>query len=286
MTTPQEYFSNKVIFITGAASGIGREFALQLSNLGARLILTDIQGTVLELSDEIRAEGGTAEGHILDVTNYSDFNKLINSTKTKFGTLDILFNNAGIGISGDAVNFKIDDWNKLISVNISGVINGCESAYAIMRGQQEGHIINTASVAGIVSTPGMAGYSATKHAVLGLTKSLRIEAQEFGVTFSTLCPGAIDTPILSGGEFGGAIGYKLEGMKKITDTWQPISATPFVEKSLIKIAKKKGIIIVPRKYRITVWILTRLPNRVQEFIHKKIHNINQKMLEPFKIPVD
>ena len=107
-----------------------------------------------------------------------------------------MFNNAGIAIGGSAHDYGIQEWNQIIDVNLRGVVNGVQAAYCIMIKQGFGHIVNTASITGLMPTPGQVAYSMTKHAVVGLSLSLRAEAALLGIRVSVLCPGAIRTPIL------------------------------------------------------------------------------------------
>jgi NADP-dependent 3-hydroxy acid dehydrogenase YdfG len=107
----------------------------------------------------------------------------------QYGRIDYLFNNAGIGIGGEVDSFTLHDWSDIIDVNLRGVVHGIQAVYPIMIRQRCGHIVNTASMAALITTVGQAGYTATKHAVVGLSKALRVEAEHHGVQVSVLCPG-------------------------------------------------------------------------------------------------
>src|SRR5947207_13955564 len=113
-----------------------------------------------------------------------------------------MFYNARIGCLGEVLDHTIADWYRIIDVNIRGVVNGVEAAYRVMLAQGFGHIVNTASIQGLVPTPLMASYGATKHAVVALSNSLRIEAAPAGIRVSVICPGVIRTPLLPGGRYG------------------------------------------------------------------------------------
>lgn len=121
--------------------------------------------------------------------------RLVTETAATYGRLDYMFNNAGVALAGKTRDMTLADWNRLIDVNLRGVVHGVVAAYPVMIAQGFGHIVNTASAAGITPTPGLTGYATTKHAVVGLSTSLRGEAARHGVRVSVVCPGLIDTPI-------------------------------------------------------------------------------------------
>ena len=133
----------------------------------------------------------------LDVRSYSSFERAVAEAVQQSGRIDYLFNNAGIGVGGEVDSYTLDDWNDVFDVNLRGVVHGIQAVYPIMIRQHSGHIVNTASMAGLVTNAGMASYTATKHAVVALSKALRVEAERHGVQVSVLCPGAIRTPILT-----------------------------------------------------------------------------------------
>jgi len=190
-------FDGKIALITGGASGIGRAVGEQLARRGARVVLADING------DSVRATAaaiGAAGAATVDVTDAAAVEQLVNDTVRTHGRLDYLFNNAGIAIMGEAHNMSLSDWTRLIDVNLRGVVNGVLAGYPVMIRQGSGHIINTASLAGLVPTPGATGYATTKHAVVGLSTGLRAEGAGLGVKVSVVCPGVIDTPLKYGTE--------------------------------------------------------------------------------------
>ncbi|HVN85220.1 MAG TPA: SDR family NAD(P)-dependent oxidoreductase [Candidatus Binatia bacterium] len=188
-------FADKVAIVTGGASGIGRALGIELVRHGARVVLADVNGdgagsTARELSSH-----GTASAVTVDVADAASVEGMIADTLGAHGRIDYLFNNAGIALMGDARHMTLADWNRLIDVNLRGVIHGVSAAYPIMIRQGFGHIVNTASLAGLVPPPGATGYAMTKHAVVGLSLALRGEAAGYGVRVSVVCPGIIDTPI-------------------------------------------------------------------------------------------
>ena len=189
-------FKDKIAIVTGGASGIGRAVCQEMGRRGAVLVVADVntQGTE-EIAAGISADGGQARAVGLDVTKQEDVEKLIKETADTHGRLDYIFNNAGIGLNGDERDKTLEDWRKIIDVNLFGVIYGTLTAYSLMVSQGFGHIINTASLAGLIPSPTDVAYGTTKHAVVGLSTSLRAEGADLGVKVSVVCPGFIRTPI-------------------------------------------------------------------------------------------
>jgi NAD(P)-dependent dehydrogenase (short-subunit alcohol dehydrogenase family) len=190
-----DVFRNKVAIITGGASGIGRALGAALVSRGARVVLADINAEGIRETAAMLAPHGVVSGVVADVTDAAAVERMVNETVAAHGRLDYLFNNAGIAIMGDARYMTVADWNRLIDVNLRGVVHGVAAAYPLMVRQGFGHIVNTASAAGLSATPGATGYAMTKHAVVGLSTSLRCEAAGLGVKVSVVCPGFIDTPM-------------------------------------------------------------------------------------------
>ena len=275
-------FDGATAIVTGGASGIGRALAEELAKRGCEVVLADLQIELAEkVASEIRASGGKAKAVKIDVTDFSAMEQLVQETFKRTGRLDYIFNNAGIVIGGYVNHYGIDDWNKIVDVNLLGVINGIQAAYKIMIAQGFGHIVNTASMAGLMSGPGNVAYTMTKHAVVGLSKSLRAEAAQMEVRVSVLCPGVVRTPILEG---GGKYGKMLidippEQIRRLLEKLKPMSPNIFAKKVLNSVAKNKAIIIVPSWWTLFWWI-DRLSPSLGIFLAQKRF---QKMQKEFGI---
>lgn len=190
-------YSGKVAIITGAAGGLGKALAEEMAVRGCHVVLADINTRLLEeTAAVIQSAGGLLESRTVDVRDAAQVGQLIEGAYRDHGRIDYLFNNAGINLCAELRDTTLEDWDQLIDVNIRGVVHGVHAAYPLMREQGFGHIVNTASAAGLVPAAAEGAYSATKHAVVGLSSALRIEAEAFGVRVSVVCPGLIDTPIL------------------------------------------------------------------------------------------
>ena len=187
----------RVAIITGGAGGLGRALAAEMADRGCGLVLADIDAEGLRAAaTALRATGAELVSETVDVADPTQVEELINGTQRHFGRIDYLFNNAGINLLAELIDTSLADWDDLIAVNLRGVVHGVHFVYPLMRAQGFGHIVNIASVAGISPTPAEGAYAATKHAVVGLSSALRVEAAAFGVKVSVVCPGAVDTPIL------------------------------------------------------------------------------------------
>ncbi|MGE2729088.1 SDR family NAD(P)-dependent oxidoreductase [Mycolicibacterium vaccae] len=250
--------SGKVVLITGGASGIGAALATQTAQMGADVWIADRQADVAEEhAQRLRADGARAHAIELDVRDSAAFEAAARRVIDSSGSIDYLFNNAGIGIGGEIDTFTVDDWNKIIDVNLRGVINGIQAVYPAMIAQGGGHIVNTASLAGLITMTAQAGYSATKHAVVALSNTLRLEAERHNVKVSVLCPGVVRTPILAGGKYGYNTSASAEDMVALGEKLRPISAEAFADKALRGVMKNKGLVVVPGWWK-ALWYLERL----------------------------
>ncbi|GLY89852.1 SDR family NAD(P)-dependent oxidoreductase [Actinoallomurus iriomotensis] len=186
----------RIAVITGGASGIGRAIATSLVLRGDSVVVADLDKERAESVAARLSERGTAEAAALDVTDAEQVAALYRDVAERHGRLDLVFNNAGIAVGGRTDELTLDHWNKTLDVNLRGVIHGVHAAYPILLEQGHGHIVNTASLAGLVPAPLMLPYTTTKHAVVGLSLALRAEAAPRGVRVSVVCPGFVDTPLL------------------------------------------------------------------------------------------
>ncbi|MCC8409446.1 SDR family oxidoreductase [Mucilaginibacter sp. UR6-1] len=187
----------KVVVITGASSGLGEAAAKHLSALGATVVLGARRADrIAKLADELTNNGGKALAIAADVTELDQVKKLVDSAVEKFGRVDVIINNAGIMPLSPIDRLNVDEWNKMIDVNIKGVLNGIAAVLPYMKEQKSGQIINTSSVAGHKIFAGSAVYSATKFAVRALTEGLRMEVKPYNIRTSIVCPGAVKTELL------------------------------------------------------------------------------------------
>lgn len=186
----------KVAIVTGGGSGIGEALCRELARRGARVVVADINAhDAQRVAAEITGNGAQAIASTVDVAREQDVQRLIEDTAATYGHLDYLFNNAGIAIGGEARYLTLDNWRRVLDVDLYGVLHGIVAAYPVMVAQGFGHIVNTSSSASFFPVPANAPYGTAKRAVVGLSLSLRLEAAELGVKVSCVCPGFVRTNI-------------------------------------------------------------------------------------------
>ena len=190
-------FERKVVIVTGAASGIGYALTKLLLSAGATVHAIDFNELGLKLMLDEYSGPGLLHTSRLDVCDLVAYTRVITQVMEISKSIDFLFNNAGVTQLGEAQNIPFERWKWLLDINLMGVIHGTQLVYPIMIGQRRGHIINTASVAGATGYATAAAYTASKAAVLELTRSLRVEARAYGVRISAACPGYVSSAIFS-----------------------------------------------------------------------------------------
>jgi 3-oxoacyl-[acyl-carrier protein] reductase len=192
----QPELSGKTALVTGAGRGIGAEIARALGACGATVFLAARTRTDLEkVAQGIRARGGSASVTPADITDEAQVRSLFASIREAGGGLDILINNAGIGVYGRVAEFAAEDLDRMYQVNLRGLFLCCREAMRMMMPAKSGYIISIASVLGFKGYANQGGYTASKHGVMGLTKSLAVEAQEHGIRVSAVLPGAVYTEL-------------------------------------------------------------------------------------------
>ncbi len=186
----------KVVVITGASSGLGEATARLLSAQGASVVLGARRvDRIQSLADELTGRGGKALAVATDVTHYDQVKRLVDAAFQTYGRIDVMINNAGLMPHSPLERLKIDDWNRMIDVNIKGVLYGIAAALPYMKRQKAGQIINVSSVAGHKVRAGGAVYAATKHAVRTLSEGLRQEVKPYNIRTTVISPGAVATEL-------------------------------------------------------------------------------------------
>lgn len=285
-------YAGKTAIVTGAASGIGLEIARQLAAAGAHVLVTDLAGS--KLADAVAGisatltqgsfgakqlpqsslEPGTVTGMALDVTDRAAVQAAVDRVVAEHGRLDLMFNNAGVAIFGEVDVLTLDDADTIIDVNLRGVVYGVMTAYRQMVRQGHGHIVNTASVAGLVPVPLQAHYCATKSAVVGLSKALALEADGTGVSVTVFCPafvesGMFDNNVLRGSMFG----VDARAIVPI----KPLDTAVAVRRLLRGIEQHRRFVVTPFYGRLGWW-LERFSPTISHHFHRISFNVLRKRL--------
>jgi NADP-dependent 3-hydroxy acid dehydrogenase YdfG len=188
--------AGKVVVITGASSGLGEATARHLSALGAVVVLGARRTDRLKaIAGELTKAGGNAFALETDVTDRAQVKRLVDTAVQSCGRVDVMLNNAGLMPQSLLERLHVDEWDRMIDVNIKGVLYGIAAALPHMKAQKSGHIINVSSVAGHKVRPGGTVYSATKHAVRVISEGLRQEVKAYNIRTTTISPGAVDTEL-------------------------------------------------------------------------------------------
>ncbi len=263
----RRHVDGKVALVTGGASGIGRALATELVARGATVVVADIDGpAAVALAEQLELGAGgslaaptRATPAVLDVTDADAVAEVVARTAKEHGGLDLLFNNAGIGVGGPVEELTGAHWQRVVDVNLWSVIHGVAAAYPTMIAQGHGHIVNTASLSGLLPSPLLVPYSTTKHAVVGLSLGLRAEAAAHGVGVSVVCPGVIETPLLDKGNPDDLPQVGVPDVRALLTAavGRPYPASSLAADVLDGVARNRPMIVAPAHAR-RVWAAFRL----------------------------
>ena len=191
-----EKITGKVALITGAGKGIGRSIALALANEGVKVaLLSRTMNDLTKVAEEIATQGGTAYTVTADVSDFNAMQTAVKQVESELGAIDILINNAGVGIFGGFLEVSPEDFKKVLDINLFGVYNATHAVLPSMIERKTGDIINVSSTAGLKGAAITSAYSASKFAVNGLSESLMFEVRKHNIRVSTLCPSTVATDL-------------------------------------------------------------------------------------------
>ena len=189
-------FENAVAIVTGGGMGLGEALCEELARRGATVVVADVDSDAArQVAGRLEQSGRPALAVRIDVADEAEVAQLIESTVAEYGRVDYMINNAGIAIGGDSRDLSIQQWRRVLDVDLLGVVNGTVHAYRVMARQGHGHIVNISSLSGLVPQPGNVPYCTSKHGIVGLSLSLRAEGADLGVKVSAACPGDMKTKI-------------------------------------------------------------------------------------------
>jgi NAD(P)-dependent dehydrogenase (short-subunit alcohol dehydrogenase family) len=242
--------------VTGAASGLGRALAVRLARDGWHVAVCDVDDAgALETVSLVEQAGGTAQAERLDVTVPAEWESLRDRLRAQWEGIDLLVNNAGVSGAGEVGRFPLDDWRWILGVNLFGVLYGCHAFVEWLAENPHGaHIVNTASMAAVVSAPTMGGYNVSKAAVVSLSETLYGELLHRGVGVTVLCPGFVQTRLLDAGRWQRPA---LKATAKAYFAEARITADDVAEATLRAIRRKQLYVVLPLRGRI-FWRLKRL----------------------------
>ncbi|MGN6635526.1 MAG: SDR family NAD(P)-dependent oxidoreductase [Oryzihumus sp.] len=242
----------RVVLISGGASGIGAALATAHARLGDTVVVADIHPS------------DPAHEH-LNVTDRQANARVARRVVDEHGRIDVFYNNAGIATGGLVEELSPEHWDHTIDVNLRGVVHGIEAVYPLMRAQRSGHIVNTASLAGLLPAPVMAPYTATKHAVVALSQALRMEARAHGVKVTAVCPGFVDTPLLQAvNRDVPATGVNGE-TPALVERLRPhlLPAEELARIVVEALPKNPALVVAPRQARLAAWAQRFAPGLVR-----------------------
>lgn len=264
-------FTGQVVAITGSGSGIGRATALLFARLGAKVHVVDLDSAAAEsVREEIEQRGGQAVAHAVDCSDAAAVEALAERVFAEDRAVDVLHNNAGIGHAGPVDETTLEDWERVLGVNLLGTVY-CVHAFVprLLAQGRPAHIVNTASGLGLVAAAEMAPYTTSKFAVVGLSEALNAELAPRGIHVTALCPGIINTPIVDTAILRGNAIDRAESGRQF---YRTRGATPdVVAEAVVDAVRRKRLIqTVPRLHVDPVWILRRISPRAANLLARRM----------------
>jgi NAD(P)-dependent dehydrogenase (short-subunit alcohol dehydrogenase family) len=258
------HFDGKVCIVTGGASGIGFAVSGALLQAGAVVLLTDRDASRLATAvGELGSHAGRVHSVPVDVTSRRQVEQLVNDAVSRHGSLDFMFNNAGVGGTLPIGDATLEHWRRIIDLNLWGVIYGVQASLPVMRRQGSGHIVNTASLAGLVPFPYQSLYCTTKYGVVGMSECLRYELADEGIRVSVICPGNVVSRI-----------FQTTILGETVDARPPEDAIPAEDAAriiLAGVANGEGIIAFPEPPKQLWRTYCESPQKVEGYLQDLAH---------------
>ena len=268
-----------VALVTGGATGIGRALCEELAGRGAFVIVADINYSgAQDVAKELTLAGAQAEPVALDVSRAADMERVVNDIAARHGQLDFIFNNAAVAAVGEFRDGNIDDFRRIIDVNLFGVVHGSMAAYRVMLRQGFGHIVNISSVTGLMPTPILSAYSTSKWAIIGFSLALRAEAVEPSVKVSVACPGLVRTSIAERNTYWNV--NKDEYLRWLP--WKNNMLTPSqAAKAILRgVDRNEDIVVFPFSARVAWWVYRVFPRAVNPLLRHTLRTFRRLRINP------
>jgi NAD(P)-dependent dehydrogenase (short-subunit alcohol dehydrogenase family) len=254
-----ENFENTVAIVTGGGMGLGEALCEELGRRGATVVVADIDGDAARrVAGRLARTGAPAVAVPVDVADQMEVARLIEDTVAEYGRVDYMINNAGIAIGGDSRDLSMQQWRRVLDVDLLGVLYGTVHAYQVMARQGHGHIVNISSLSGLVPQPGNAAYCTSKHGIVGLSLSLRAEGADLGVKVSAACPGDMKTKIYDNMVVVNMPRERVAALSRRTHYLMPQMSAEAAARAILRGAdRNRPLIVFPTAVQL-IWHLYRL----------------------------
>ncbi len=259
--------------VTGAASGIGKETALELARRGANLAICDVdQEGLAETEDRIRGSGGQVIAGVVDVASADAVGAFAEQVHAETEAVDLLVNNAGVGLGAGFLDTSLEDWNRILGINLKGVIHGCHFFVpAMVARARGGHVVNISSAAGYFAAASLNAYCTTKFAVLGLSEALREELAPHGIGVTAVCPGLINTPITTRSPMRGPLAEDPATQARMVELYERRNYTPArVARNILKAVQRNRAVAPISPEAWGLYYLKRVAPRLLYRISRKL----------------